>query len=218
MFTALLMTIGNIAGGYFTIAIAVHTFGSLVLQKRQSAIICRSTIAFGWILSLVMATGPLAIRKPQGSIYGPDGLICDIMTIFPKEQFFFHLLPILLFSILAAILYSLIFLVLRGTLMIRGGVKLMLNPDERWKNNQGVGENYHRFIARVARSMLWYPVAYIALLVPYSLLRLFAISGFKVPFGAMIFAFVCWYLLPIVDVLLLYNTFRVLAPAFDGVS
>lgn len=39
--------------------------------------------------------------------------------------------------------------------MIRGGVKLMLNPDERWKNNQGVGENYHRFIARVARSMLW---------------------------------------------------------------
>lgn len=38
-----------------------------------------------------------------------------------------------------------------------------------------------------------YPVAYIALLVPYAIMRLLVISGFTVSFEAMIFAFVCWY-------------------------
>jgi hypothetical protein len=32
------MAIGTFSGGFFTIAIAVHTFGALVLQKRQSAL------------------------------------------------------------------------------------------------------------------------------------------------------------------------------------
>ena len=67
------------------------------------------------------------------------------------------------------------------------------------------------------------------------MLRLFAISGFAVPFEAMVFAFVCWYLLSkyhlpgvhgvcsvtradVVEVPLLYNTFRLLGRAFDGVS
>ena len=54
--------------------------------------------------------------------------------------------------ILSALLYSIIFLVLRGTLVIKGGLKLSLDPNERWDGNV---KNYHRFVARIARSMLW---------------------------------------------------------------
>lgn len=50
---AVLMAIGTFSGGFFTIAIAVHTFGALVQQKRQSIVICRSTICVGWGLSFL---------------------------------------------------------------------------------------------------------------------------------------------------------------------
>jgi hypothetical protein len=56
---------------------------------------------------------------------------------------------------LGTVLYSLIFLVLRGTLRIKGGIKLTLNPNERWINREDPEVNYHRFIARIAKNMLW---------------------------------------------------------------
>ncbi|PPQ98759.1 hypothetical protein CVT24_003456 [Panaeolus cyanescens] len=214
---ALIMQIGNVAAGYFTATIAVHTFSSLAMRKRQSMLLCRSVMAFGWILAGVVGALPFAHKQHDGLgfIYGADGLSCGVRSIFPKAQFLFHLLPILISASVSAVLYSLNFLVLRGTLKLKDGVKLTLNPDERW-TKEGMGENYHRFIARVARSMLWYPIAYIALLVPYSITRLLMISGFNVHFIFVVFAFVCWYFLGVLDVLLLYNTFRVLGPAFDA--
>ena len=56
-------------------------------------------------------------------------------------------------------LYSVIFLVLRGTLNIKGGITLILDPNERWVVGK-VTENYHRFVARVARSMLWLAISF----------------------------------------------------------
>ena len=70
-------------------------------------------------------------------------------------------------------------------------------------------------------------LAYIVLLVPYSFVRLLDISGFVVSFSAIVFAYMCWFSLGmtfsllficpddwsgVVDVLLLYNTFRILGP------
>jgi hypothetical protein len=37
---------------------------------------------------------------------------------------------------------------------IKGGVTLTLNPNERRAAGKAI-ENYHRFVARIARSMLW---------------------------------------------------------------
>ncbi|KAF9466546.1 hypothetical protein BDZ94DRAFT_1306142 [Collybia nuda] len=214
---AILMQLGNWSTGYFTVTIAVHTFNSLVLRRRQSALICGSAITVGWITAAMLAAGPFIEPRLYrfGPAYGADGLSCGIRSVYLKAQFFFHLFPIFVASVLSAILYSIIFLVLRGTLNIRGGVRLTLDPNERWVTG-GVTENYHRFVARIARSMLWYPIAYIALLLPYSIVRLLAISGFTVAFESLIFASVCWYLLGAVNVMLLYNTFRVLGPAFEG--
>ncbi|RDB26384.1 hypothetical protein Hypma_006851 [Hypsizygus marmoreus] len=216
---AILMQIGTWSTAYFTVSIAIHTFNSLVLRKRQSVLISAATISVGWITAGILAAGPFI--NPQfydfGPAYGADGLSCGVRSVYLKAQFFFHLFPIFVASVLSAILYSLIFLVLRGTLNIKGGIKLTLDPHERWVAGK-VTENYHRFVARIARSMLWYPIAYIALLVPYSVMRLLVISGFTVAFESMIFAFTCWFMLGIVNVLLLYNTFRILGPAFDAPS
>ncbi|PPQ83448.1 hypothetical protein CVT25_007039 [Psilocybe cyanescens] len=229
---ATLMQVGNFATGYFTIAIAVHTFNCLVLKMRQSVIICRTTIIAGWVFSFLVALGPFFVQPAEGFIYGAAGLMCSVRAEFPKALFIFHILPILLASILGAILYSLIFLVLRGTLKFKSGIKLTLNPNKRWNDKEGLGENYHRFVARIANSMLWYvwidyprhsrtdryPVAYVVFLIPYAVTRLFMLSGFVVPYEAVVFASICWFTLSFVDVLLLYNTFRVLGPAFEARS
>ncbi|EKM78676.1 hypothetical protein AGABI1DRAFT_128960 [Agaricus bisporus var. burnettii JB137-S8] len=207
---AFIMQVGNWASAYFTVAIAVHTFNSLVLKKKKSMCISIPTMVMGWVIAVLVAIVPLLLHKAEGSIYGPSGLSCGVRPAFPKDQFIFHLLPIFVASILSAFLYSFVFLVQRGTLRVKGGLKLLFEPGDADK------DNYHRFMVKLAKSMLWYPIAYITLLVPYSVTYLLAISGFKVTWEAMVFAFVCWFLLGVVNALLLYNTFRILGPAFYG--
>ncbi|PBL03781.1 hypothetical protein ARMGADRAFT_952881 [Armillaria gallica] len=210
---ALFMQFGNVSTAYFTVSIAVHTFNSLVLRKRQAAVIYSMVISLGWILAAFIAALPLALPQRNGPIYGQYNLTCGVRDKYPVPQFLLHLLPIFIASFFSAVLYSLIFLVLRGTLVIKGGVRLNLNPSERWSGQSG--ENYHRFIAGIARSMLWYPVAYCVVLIPYSVTKLLILSGFSVPFQVLIFAYVCWYLLGVANVGLLFNTFSKLYPVFD---
>ncbi|KAJ7284660.1 hypothetical protein C8J57DRAFT_1289265 [Mycena rebaudengoi] len=212
---AIVMQVGNFAGAYFTVAIGIHTFNSLVLARRQSPLICAFTVAIGWISSCLIAVAPLLSAGPRGPRYGISGLGCGIKGVYPKELFLLHLLPIFLCSIMSALLYSIIFLVLRGSLVIKGGIKLSLDPNERWG---GGVKNYHKFVARIARSMLWIPIAYILLLVPYSLTRLIDISGRTCPFPLVVAAAVFWFLLGVANVMTLYNTFRVLGPAFGGMT
>jgi len=201
------MQISSCGAAYFTVTIALHTFSSLVLRMRQSVIHCRSTMIIGWIFAISVGLIPYMIHMSHGHVYGAVGLTCGVRSVYPKTQFFLHLLPIFIASFLSVILYSLVFLALRGTLKFRGGIKLTLNPEARWNNRE---EN--RLLARVARSMLLYPIAYIVLLVPYSFVRLMDISGFAVSSAAIVFAYMCWFSLGVVDVLLIYNTFRILSP------
>ncbi|KAJ4469797.1 hypothetical protein C8R41DRAFT_924989 [Lentinula lateritia] len=196
---AAVMQVGNIATAYFTVAIAFHTFNSLVLRKRQSIYVYGPTILLGWVVSLVL--GFLPLISNLGPVYGPSGLACGVRASLKMQLFFFHLLPIFLAAVLSAILYTLIFLVLRGFIAIKGGVRVTSDS------------TYQQFVTSIARSMLWYPAAYILLLVPYSVTRLLSIRGFVIPFQVTVFAFVC-----IADALLLFNTFRVLSPAFEAKS
>jgi len=213
---AVMNQIGNLALAYFTITIAIHTFSSLVLHKRHSVWLASSVIVAGWFFALAAATFPMLVRRSQGPIYGDAGLSCGFRGFYPKPQFFLHLFPIFLASFISVVLYSTVFLVLRGTFIIKGGIKFTLDPNQRWGWPSGTLDEYHHLIAAIARSMLWYPFAYIVFLLPYSIVHLLALSGFAVSFGVTVFAFVCWFLLGFVNVLLLYHTFRVLGPACDA--
>lgn len=205
---AAVMQVGNIATAYFTVAIAIHTFNSLVLRKRQSIRVYGPTIILGWAVSLVVALVPLI---PQmGPVYGPSALACGVRPSFPWHLFFFHLLPIFVAAVISVILYTLIFLVLRGTLVIKG-----LRAAEDHRSNHS-NSSYQQFVANIAQSMLWYPAAYILFLVPYSITRLLGIAGTIIPFQVVVFAFVCWFTLGVVNALLLFNTFRILSIAFEA--
>jgi len=212
---AIVMQAGNYANAYFTVAIGIHTFNSLVLARRQSVWICVVTITVGWLSAVAFAAAPTYTTPALGPRYGISGLACGVRPVYPRSLFLFHLLPILITSVISASLFSLIFLVLRGTLVVRGGLKFTLDPNERWGGNV---QNYHRFVARIARSMLWFPIAYVIFLVPYAVARLIDLSGRVCPFPLLVAAYVCWFMLGVANVLTLYNTFRVLGPAFDARS
>ena len=61
----------------------------------------------------------------------------------------------LLGALLSAIVYSIIFLVLRGSITINGGLRFQLDPERRSRLRDQTFEDYQRFVYSVARKMLW---------------------------------------------------------------
>lgn len=60
-------------------------------------------------------------------------------------------------ALVSAMFYALVYLIIRGTLGFRGGMKLNLDPESRRTTVYSVFE-YPTFIAAIAKSMLWYPI------------------------------------------------------------
>jgi hypothetical protein len=87
-----LMQFGNISNGYFTAAIAVHSFNSLVLKRRQSAIMCALYITFGWLGAAAISIAPQLTLNPQP--YGISWLSCAVKQDQPFLAFMLHLLPV----------------------------------------------------------------------------------------------------------------------------
>ncbi|CAL1716041.1 unnamed protein product [Somion occarium] len=209
--------IGDTASAYFTAAIAVHTFCTLALRSRLPPWLAYFAILLGWLLILAAGVIPAVLPVSTGPIYGTDGSVCGISLQYPIVQTLLHLVPIFLAALVSAVFYSLIFLILRGTLSIKGGLKFTLDPIERWSAQIGTVE-YHKFIGAIAQSMLWYPIAYVLFILPHIIVCLLETSGFAAPFAVKVFAIACSALNGVTNVLIFYNTLRVMGPAFTNSS
>ncbi|KAG1781588.1 hypothetical protein EV702DRAFT_595550 [Suillus placidus] len=207
-FQAVLMQIGTWSTCFFSVAIGIHTCNSLVFRLYQISHLSIVVIAFGWIMSLVIALAPVS----QAGVYSPVTVSCGVTTAYPSKIFGLEAFPVILVSVLSVIIYTPIFLVLRGILHVKGGVK----------KAQGRccvvtdSEEYHRFMVAVAKTMFWYPIAFVSLLLPITVANMAQFTGRAIPFGADVFAHVCCFMLGLVNVGLMYNTFRVLSPVFHG--
>ncbi|KAI8982703.1 hypothetical protein BD414DRAFT_81771 [Trametes punicea] len=213
----ILMQIGDTGGAYFTGAIAIHTFNTLVLRNKLPGWICLAASLLGWLIAVLMAATPTWIHKSTlGTIYGINGLSCGIAARWSILNVLLHLLPILLGSFVSVVFFTLVFLVLRGTLTIKGGIKFNLDRQHRWSMSSITTIEYQRFIAAVARSMLWYPFAFNILLLPEIVVGLMESSGISVPFEALVFASTAASVLGLANALILCNTLRILKPFLDG--
>ncbi|KAG2110928.1 uncharacterized protein F5147DRAFT_108140 [Suillus discolor] len=208
-FQAVLMQIGYWSTCFFSGAIGVHTCNSLVFRLYQISYLSVVVIAFGWIMSLLIALAPIS----QAGVYGPVAVSCGIMPAYPSKIYGLEAFPVILVSVLLVIIYSPIFLFLGGILHVKGGVKLTCKVQGRWCAVTD-SEEYHRFLAAVAKTMFWYPIAFVSLLLPIAVVNMAQSSGRVIPFGAEVFAHVCCSMLGLVNVGLMYNTFRVLSPVF----
>ncbi|GJE96214.1 hypothetical protein PsYK624_124080 [Phanerochaete sordida] len=212
---ATLSQVADVATAYFTGAIAVHTFNTLVLHRRLPAWFGGLVVAFGWIASIVMATVPAHFETKFGPFYTIDGALCGIGPDYVTWQTYIHLLPIFLASLIAVLFYSLVFLTIRGTLTFRDGLKFTLDPEARRTTVYGNFES-PVFIASISRGMLWYPTVYVALMFPHLIACFVSASGAKVSFSARIFTAACQALLGLANVLVFYNIIRIMGPAFQS--
>ncbi|TFK49547.1 hypothetical protein OE88DRAFT_1736558 [Heliocybe sulcata] len=225
--------VGNFATSYFTVCIAVHAFNGLVRRKRFPLWACTLYMVAGWTSSIITGVIVPRLSRPRlGMVYGSDGYACSIATEYTLHEFLFQLLPVIATALLSAVLYAVMFLVLRGTVQVRNGISFNLNPDYRWTGVGNDSVEYQRFIGAIVRSMilyvdhpnsnastymlLRYPFAYTLLLMPLTLTRLVALSKGPVPFGAGIFAGSCRLLLGLVNSLIVFKILRILRPAIGS--
>jgi len=198
---------------FFMVAMGIHTFNTLVLRNRPPQWLGSVIITIACVTALIISLAPLAISSHDNDpIYSVDGFTCGISKAYPVPHMLLYFLPLFLASLLSVVVYSLIFLMLRGTLVINGGIRIQLDPERRLRLRNGTFEDYQRFVYSVARTMLWLPITFILVLFPSSLVQLMDISGNQVPSGAMAFSYILKYLDGIVDVIILFNILRTLGP------
>ncbi|KAI0366283.1 hypothetical protein BV20DRAFT_658308 [Pilatotrama ljubarskyi] len=213
----ILMQIGDAGGAYFTGAIAIHTFNTLVLRNKLPGWVCLAATVWGWLVAVLLAAAPTWVSNTVlGPIYGLNGLSCGIAVKWSLLALLLHVLPIMVGSAVSVIFFTLVFLVLRGTLTIKNGIKFNLNRQHRWSMSSITTIEYQRFIAAIARSMLWYPFAFNILLLPEIVVGLMQSSGLDVPFEVLVFASTLASLLGTANSLILYNTLRILRPFLEG--
>ncbi|KAI0349720.1 hypothetical protein OH77DRAFT_1168923 [Trametes cingulata] len=213
----ILMQIGDAGGAYFTAAIAVHSFNTLVLRNKLPGWICLAASVLGWLIAVLLAAAPTWVSNSiLGPIYGLNGLSCGIAVKWSVLNMLLHVLPIMVGSVVSVVFFTLVFLVLRGTLTIKDGIKFNLNRQHRWSMSSITTIEYQRFIAAIARSMLWYPFAFNILLLPEIVVGLMQSSGFDVPFEVLVFASTLASLLGTANSLILCNTLRILRPFLEG--
>ncbi|KAH7884684.1 hypothetical protein F5I97DRAFT_2064169 [Phlebopus sp. FC_14] len=208
---AVLMQIGVWTTCYFTVAIGLHTCNSLVFRVRQVRWLGSAVNAVGWITAFIAALAPLH----HSNAYGPNGISCGIAPQYRTEIFLLEAFPIILGAVQSIVVFSVNYLVLHGGFSVGRGLKFTFKAQERWSALHDF-EEYHRFIGAIAQSMFWYPFVIVVFLMPLCVANLVLYTASTVPDALDIFARLSSFMLGVVNVGLLYNTFRVISPVFRG--
>ncbi|THH10887.1 hypothetical protein EW145_g1008 [Phellinidium pouzarii] len=215
----ILIQIGDFAGAYFTAYTAIHTFQTLVMHKRYPTWVTIVAVLFGWGSAIALGTALITLAIPKhGPFFNGVGLWCAISSGYTVAQFVVYYLPIIVSAFVTALLYALIYLCLRGTLIIGDGIKLNLSPENvrNWAGRLNGREEYRHFLGSIVRSLLWYPFTFISLFLPITIAGLLRISGMVNSNALLGFAGICASLVGMANVLILYNTLRILRPAINA--
>jgi len=190
-----LYELGEFGSAFFVVAMGLHTFNTLVLRNRQPQWVGPVVASLGWIAAFAVGAGPLIMSdRDGGPLYNIGHLSCGFSRSSPVAHMLLFFLPMFIGSLSSAIVYSLIFLVLRGSITINGGLRFQLDPERRLRVRNQTFEEYQRFVYSVSRTMLWLPTTFILALFPSSVVQSMDISGITVSTGSMAFSYILIYL------------------------
>ncbi|TFY58396.1 hypothetical protein EVJ58_g6446 [Rhodofomes roseus] len=205
---------------YFTSAIAIHTFTTLACRRRLPDWLCGVAVVSGWSIAAVMSIIPAMINDGDlGLLYGFDGMACGISLAYPALQLFFQVIPVFLAISASLLFYTLVYLVLRGTISTSSGLRLNFRTEDRKRSldMDGTDPKYQHFILTVARSLLLYPVAFIVLNFADMVSVLLEVAGNQtLPFWLHVFGDSTVGMLGFANAAILLNTLRIIAPFIKG--
>lgn len=167
-----LVMLGDPMASMLTLAIAVHTF--LVIAFRwtpsPSFRIPIVAVALMWSFQLTFLVALLASHDRTKALFAPLPYWCWLSSHYAQmrlpSDYFWHW-----FTVAASILlYVPLFFVIRGNLEFGHDYV----PRVRFRRSTLPGENFvssHFSVASQSRKMLMYPVAYVVLLMPFTVIR-----------------------------------------------
>ncbi|KAL5528637.1 hypothetical protein ACEPAF_7773 [Sanghuangporus sanghuang] len=205
----------DIGTAFWILTIAVHTFNVLVCGIHARRILMFVLLVAVWsFIAALVAMGPFILQnKSKGPYFNISGYWCWISEKYETEQFVLEYMIMFISAVASFILYVLVFLKLRGNLLVAGGRFRFRSvaKESAWMPYQNYEASDLRVhMVSVAKHMLLYPIAYMILIVPIAACRFAEWTGHEVPLGAIIFSDSVFLLSGFVNTLLFVLTGRVL--------
>ncbi|KAK2809770.1 hypothetical protein FQN49_008591 [Arthroderma sp. PD_2] len=157
-----LLQIGDPSSGLFVLAIAVHTFATVVIGRKLSYKLTVSCIIGLWCFCLLLVLVP-TIRHGKYT-YAPSGAWCWIEQKNEAERFWAHYFWIFVSEFGSLLLYAILFFYLRRKMKASAALA------------RGQRE-YLRRLRRVTGYMVLYPLAYLFLSLPIAAARMASFGG-----------------------------------------
>ncbi|KAJ7124978.1 hypothetical protein C8R44DRAFT_781958 [Mycena epipterygia] len=203
-----LKQLADVSTAFWTLVIAIHTFCLLFLELKPGRFVLLATLIAGWFgIATIVIAGPAALdTRHRGPFYGVSGYWCWISPQYPTSRITLDYMFMFMAALFSFILYSLIFLRMRGNVVVTGRrISVRWTGISAWRGKQFEGQ-----ALAIARQMLLYPVSYTILILPIAASRFSAFRGHDVPFAVTIFSAAVFLLSGLVNVTLFTTTRRVL--------
>jgi len=202
----------DIGTALWTLVIAIHTFCLLFLELKTRAFVLWITLLGGWsAIAALVILGPATLNtEKRGPFFGVSGYWCWISPNYATQRITLDYLFMFLAAFISFILYILIFLRLRGTI-VRNGWRIRFRKTSEPESGNWRGQKFADDQAmRIAKQMLLYPIAYVILIFPIAVSRFASWAGNNVPFEVTIFTAAIFLLSGLVNVVLFTTTSRIL--------
>jgi len=204
--------LSDIGSATWSLVIAGQTFSLLFYQLHSPRWVGWAVLGFtNALLIMLIFLGPAVYKtKTNGDFFGISGYWCWITPEYDQAQFTLDYMILIISASLSFILYALVFLRLRGNVVVTGWhVRFrMLEKDESgWRGRAHADSR----ALSIARQMILYPVAYTILFLPIAVLRMCEWTGHPVSFAVTIFCDSIFLLGGVVNVVL-FCTIRKVIP------
>ncbi|KAJ7718011.1 hypothetical protein DFH07DRAFT_973410 [Mycena maculata] len=207
-FQGVLKQTADVATAFWTLVIAIHTFCLLFLEVKPGRFVLYATLIAGWSgIAAIVIAGPAALNTARhGPFYGISGYWCWISDPYTTAHITLDYMFMFIAALLSFVLYTLIFLRLRGNIVVSGKrLSFRRTGVVAWR-----GKQFENQAVAIARQMLLYPVAYTVIILPISAARFSSFAGKDVPFAATIFCDSVFLMSGMVNVCLFTTTRRML--------
>jgi hypothetical protein len=154
------LQIGDVASGFFVLAIAVHTWLGVVKGYKVPYKWFIVSILGLWLFALILTV--LGPAMHQGRYFGRAGGWCWVSTDFQNERLWLHYLWIFIIEFGTMFIYGHIFIHLRGRI-------------------SGIINNDTTKLTRATKFMVMYPAVYVILTLPIAVGRMVAMTGTDMP-------------------------------------
>ncbi|EIM87000.1 uncharacterized protein STEHIDRAFT_167889 [Stereum hirsutum FP-91666 SS1] len=208
--------VADVGIAFWSFIIALHTFCVLFLRLPLKQIAMWGTLIGTWssIIAVVIAGPATMDTEHRGPFYGIAGQWCWIAQEYDEQRVTLDYMIMLMSSVFSFILYSLVFLRLRGNIIVYGWhLRFRWHQvDATWRGVEKEQRDSHLMV--ISRQMLMYPIAYTIIILPITAARftMWFSHTDNVPFAVTIFCDTVYLLSGLTNTILFSCTRKILPP------